>query len=265
MNDNKSSLEFSRWLVGFIEAEGSFSVAKRGDLQFVITQNYPNLCTLYMIQDFLGFGKVVKQGVKTFRYVVQDKVGLDLIIKFCWNQLFLKKRIRDLDRFVVAYNSFYSCVLKLPENLQRRCYPTLKDAWFSGFVDGEGCFSISYVALQRRYQIRFIVSQKDDISYFSSLFPNLGNMEHNKAADCYSFVIKEVLTYPKIKLNFKNTVPTTLRQREVIKYFKEYPLKTTKQNSFYLWSYIRKQLLFTKLTPDKHQNLILLTKLINTS
>jgi len=76
-----SQLSFSwlTWFIGFAEGDGSFIVAKRGDIYFVITQDTRDIQILYMIKEVLGFGNVIKQSNTTSRYVVQDKKGLYLI------------------------------------------------------------------------------------------------------------------------------------------------------------------------------------------
>jgi len=66
-------------VIGFVEGDGSFIVAKRGNIFFVITQDSRDVQVLNMVQDVLGFGKVIKQGQSTSRYVVQDKKCLYLI------------------------------------------------------------------------------------------------------------------------------------------------------------------------------------------
>jgi len=97
-----------RWLTGYIEAEGSFTESKRGDLQFVITQGYRNLAVLHHIKKIIGFGSINKQGPRTFRYVVQDQIGLAEIISFLNGNLVLKKRIAGLAKFIEAYNARYT-------------------------------------------------------------------------------------------------------------------------------------------------------------
>jgi len=65
---------FLEWFIGFSEGEGSFIVAKRGDLSFVVTQSSSDLEILNYIKNNLGFGKVIKQSVKqnTHRFIIQD-------------------------------------------------------------------------------------------------------------------------------------------------------------------------------------------------
>jgi LAGLIDADG endonuclease len=93
---NKSFLE---WLIGFSEGEGSFILAKRSDLSFVITQSSLDVKSLNFIKDNLGFGKVIKQSIKqnTHRFVVQDIKNLYLIcLLFNGNFVFPTRQARFL-------------------------------------------------------------------------------------------------------------------------------------------------------------------------
>jgi len=67
-------LEFLQWFIGFTEGEGCFTVAKRGDLSFVITQSTKDVNVLNYIMNNFAFGKVIKQSIKsnTHRYIIQD-------------------------------------------------------------------------------------------------------------------------------------------------------------------------------------------------
>jgi Cytochrome C and Quinol oxidase polypeptide I/LAGLIDADG endonuclease len=81
-NNSKSvpSNDFLIWLIGFTEGDGSFIVYSRGHLSFVITQDTRDIQILEIIKDTLGFGKVIKQGITTSRFLVQDKKGLEFIV-----------------------------------------------------------------------------------------------------------------------------------------------------------------------------------------
>jgi len=97
---------FLVWLIGFSEGEGSFILAKRGDLAFVITQSSTDVKSLIYIKDSLGFGKVIKQSVKqnTHRFVIQDTNNLYLIcLLFNGNMVFPTRKARFLT-FLSAFN-----------------------------------------------------------------------------------------------------------------------------------------------------------------
>lgn len=235
------------WLIGFLEAEGSFVVSSRGDLYFVITQGYRNLFILYYIRDMLGFGSVIKQSPTVFRYVVQDKEGLLKILNMVNGNLVLYKKRQQLEFFINKYNMKYGCALNYVDKLN---IPTLNDAWVSGFADGDGCFSVSYIETKERFYIRFILSQKEDISFLKHVF-GTGYNELNSYNQCYSFVVKDLCT-SKVHNN-----------EIVLDYFTRFPLKTTKLNSFSLWKYIINQLHNTKVTEEKKAGLKSLCKLVN--
>jgi len=234
------------WLIGLFEAEGSLTIAVRGDLQFVITQDYANIAVLYYIRDQIGFGSVIKHGPRTFRYVVQDQEGLGLMIQFLNGNLVLHKRIADLGRFIIAYKIRYYISYTLIETPFK---PTLKDAWISGFTDGDGCFHIGYILTKNTFPIRFILSQKDDIEHLRKITG--GSIVFNRSNGCYSIVLKDL------------PLSTGRNTEWVVDYFSKFKLKTTKMNSYYLWCYLRNQLLKKQLTPQQCENMKKLCKLIN--
>ena len=162
---NKETPDFSwlTWFVGFTEGDGSFVVAKRGDISFVITQDTRDIQVLYMIQQVLGFGKVVKQGITTSRFIVQDKKGLYLLCHMLNGNLVTHTKHLSYKLFLSSFNE-YSNKGKLNfENIQfnpKIIVPSLEDSWISGFVDSEGCFSVTIYSKTNAYSIIFDLSQK---------------------------------------------------------------------------------------------------------
>lgn len=68
------SISFLEWFVGFSEGDGSFVMNSRGNVTFVITQSIKNVETLFKIKEKLCFGKVIKQGITTYRYIVSKNM-----------------------------------------------------------------------------------------------------------------------------------------------------------------------------------------------
>ena len=129
--------KFLEWFIGFTEGEGSFIVAKRGDLSFVITQSTIDIQSLNYIKDNLGFGKVIKQSVKqnTQRYIVQDVKNLILVcLLFNGNMVFPTRNAR----FTTFLSSFNEKLLKknipIIQPIHTCILPTLKDGWISGIT-----------------------------------------------------------------------------------------------------------------------------------
>lgn len=104
----------------------------------------------------------------------------------------------------------------------------LNPFWVSGFIDGEGCFSISFSIRQKiklGIEVRpsFSVSQKNDkdlynvqlLNKFSSFF-NCGFVRFSKKDNTYKYEIRNI----------------TEIQKNIIPFFKEYALETSKQEDF---------------------------------
>lgn len=121
-NIKQPTNKFLEWFIGFTEGEGSFILAKRGDLSFVITQSTVDVQILNYIRDNLGpsfsflsfpflirssfgmksFGKVIMQSKKsnTHRFIIQDLKNLHLIcLLFNGNMVFPSRQARFLTFF----------------------------------------------------------------------------------------------------------------------------------------------------------------------
>ena len=229
-NFKKPSSNFLEWFIGFSEGEGSFILAKRGDLAFVITQSSTDIKSLNYIKENLCFGKVIKQSVKqnTHRFVIQDLKNLYLIcLIFNGNMVFPTRKAK----FLIFLSS-------LNEKLLRRnlvtispldvCVnPTLNDSWISGITDGEGSFTCSFLSKSLAYRFRYILTQKWDVNkivleYILHLFATEFTLEG-------SVVPHSVEKVWEIRINgVKNC-------KGLFNYFDRYPLITKKRESFLKW------------------------------
>jgi cytochrome c oxidase subunit 1 len=154
---------FLEWFIGFSEGEGSFIIAKRGDLSFVVTQSSFDLEVLNYIKNNLGLGKVIKQSVKqnTHRFVIQNIENIYLIcLLFNGNMVFPTRKAK----FFIFLSSFNERLIKrnldpiIPRNT---CVtPTLQDGWLSGITEGKGCFTCSLISNSSSFKYRFMLTQK---------------------------------------------------------------------------------------------------------
>jgi len=129
--NNLPEPEFLQWLIGFAEGEGSFSVAKRGDLAFVITQSTSDVNILNYIKNSLGFGKVIVQSTKgkTHRYIVQDMNGLSLISHLFNGNMVFPTRTARFHTFLSALNEkLLRNNIPLIYPMYMTVLPTLNDA-----------------------------------------------------------------------------------------------------------------------------------------
>lgn len=254
-NNKIPSENFLTWLVGFTEGEGSFIVNNRGDLAFVITQATIDKQVLEFIQEILGFGVVMPQSAITSRYVTQNKKEIDIIVSLFNGNLVLPKRQETFDLFVKGFNKWVTKgrILLEPVVINNRpLLPTLNDAWFAGFTDGEGCFTCS-IGEKRGFSFNFNISQKWEINltvleHFSVLFKN-GIVSRHSEENTYEFRLGGVN-------NCKN----------VFSYFDKYTLYTKKSLSYKLWKDIHSDLVNKDhLDESKRREMIERTKMINKS
>jgi cytochrome c oxidase subunit 1 len=216
--------EFLEWFIGFSEGEGSFILAKRGDLSFVVTQSTKDVQILNYIKNNIGFGKVIKQSIKgnTHRFVIQDRKNLFLIcLLFNGNMVFPSRNAR----FLTFLSTFNENLLKqnLPIIIPKinTILPTLKDGWISGITDGEGCFTSSILSNSNAYRIRYILSQKWEsnkyvLEYICTLFnQSLTSVYPHSNKNVYELRVSGIK-------NIQNLFP----------YFEKYYLKTKKKESY---------------------------------
>ena len=254
-NNKIPSENFLTWLVGFTEGEGSFIVNNRGDLAFVITQATIDKQVLEFIQEILGFGIVIPQSAITSRYVTQNKKEIDIIISLFNGNLVLPKRQETFDLLVKGFNKWVTKgrILLEPVVINNRpILPTLNDAWFAGFTDGEGCFTCS-IGEKRGFSFNFNISQKWEINltvleHFSVLFKN-GIVSRHSEENTYEF-----------RLGGVNNC------KIVFSYFDKYTLYTKKSLSYKLWKDIHNDLVNKDhLDESKRREMIERTKMINKS
>ena len=254
-NNKIPSKNFLTWLIGFVEGEGSFIVNNRGDLAFVITQATMDKQVLEFIQEILGFGKVIPQSAITSRYVTQNKKEIDIIVSLFNGNLVLPKRQETFDLFVKGFNKWVikGRILLEPVVINNRfILPTLNDAWFAGFTDGEGCFTCS-IGEKKGFSFNFNISQKWEINltllnHLTVLFKN-GIVSRHSEENTYEFRIGGVN-------NCKDIFP----------YFDKYTLYTKKYLSYKLWKDIHNDLVNKNhLDESKRQEMIERAKMINKS
>jgi hypothetical protein len=178
-----------------------------------------------MIKNTLSFGRVIKQGKSTYRFIVEQKLLIELIILIFNGNMLLPSRIKRFKIFIEIYNKKAikgKIILSPIEFLNYKNEPSINNAWLSGFTDAEGCFTIS-IRKTFGFSIRFILSQKheENLTFFSKLilFFSAGNIENHYHHENYSYVVSGLK-------NCKNLIDSN--------YFEKFKLKTNKNNSYLL-------------------------------
>ena len=229
------SQSFLEWLVGFTEGDGSFIVNSRGTVIFVITQSTGDIQILEYIQRTLGFGRVIKQGPNTNRFIVEDKASVALIVALFNGNLVFPLKQANFVLFLEAFNKrSRPQVIKFIPSLVS---PTLYDSWLSGISDAEGCFTCSFLGNSNAYRFRFLLAQLGEtnlpvLTHISTLIGGVVR-PHSQAG------VNEL------------TVNGARNMKGVFKYFDTYPLQTKKAKSYQIWREIHQAILNGEhLSPD---------------
>ena len=253
-NNPKPSKEFLEWLIGFIEGDGSFTVAKRGDLQIVITQSSIDVQILYYILKNLGFGKVIQQSKSnnTHRFLIQDQIHILLMCLLLNGNMVLFTRNSKFLIFLNAYNA-----IALRRNLSilspifDTLLPTLNDNWLAGFTDAEGCFSLSLLSNSLAYRFRFLLCQKWKVNssiliHISSLF-SVGVVTNHSSPNNWEYIVNGV----------KNSA-------KILPYFDNHLLHSKKAKNYLIWKQLRIQLINKDhLNVEIRKDMVKLAKSIN--
>lgn len=244
------STSFIQWFIGFTEGDGSFIVSTRGNLMFVITQSTADIQVLRYIQQELGFGRVIKQGHKTSRFIVQDISNLYILIQLFNGNIVFPSKQNSFFKFLNHFNK----VSNFPSvaSINSFILPTYYDNWFCGFTDAEGCFTCSLLGLgnSTAYRFRFIIAQKGEM--------NKDVLMH--IAD----LIKGTVRPHSVKEVYEITVNGIRNIDKIIYYFNNHKLYSKKAKSYELWLEIYESIKNGEhLSPDSRNNLKIKTQQIN--
>lgn len=216
-NAEAPSQPFLEWLIGFSEGDGSFTINSRGSSVFIITQSTGDRQVLEYIKRTLGFGRVIKQGPSTSRFIVITNVRL-IVALFNGNLVFPLRQAKFI-LFLEAFNKrSRSQGIEYNPSL---VVPTLNDCWLSGITDAEGCFSCSFLGNSNAYRFRFLLAQLGEINLF---------------------VLKHITTLiggtvrPHSKEGvYELTVNGVRNMERVFKYFDTHSLHSKKAKSYLVW------------------------------
>lgn len=234
-NNKLPSKEFLEWFIGFFEGDGCLLIVKRGDLSIVITQSFDDLEVLNYIKDNIGFGNIIIQSKKdrTYRWIINRQIYLKLLIHLFNGNIVLPLRYIKLSLFV---NKLNEKLLKNNEptiKVINSCkLPSLDNAWLSGFIDAEGCFSqykkknIVIFCIAQKY-----IANKYILEHILNLFQNLlsiyvGKVNKHSKDNVFELKISNKFICYSIKL-----------------YFDKYPLKSIKLLLYNKWINIVSNLL----------------------
>lgn len=247
-NNNIPSTSFLQWFIGFTEGDGSFIVSSRGNLMFVITQSTTDIQVLYHIQQQLGFGRVIKQGHKTSRFIVQDISNLYILILLFNGNIVFPSKQNSFSDFITHFNKRSTFPTILFTN--SLILPTYFDSWLCGFTDAEGCFTCSLLGNSTAYRFRFLLAQKAEIN--KEVLNHIANL------------IKGTVRSHSVKDVYEITVNGIRNMDKVIDYFSNQKLYSKKAISYQLWMEVYESIKKGEhLSTDSRNSLKMKTQQIN--
>lgn len=232
------------WLVGFSEGDGYLGI-NEDILVFVLTQKEPKI--LYEIRDTLKFGHV-KEFEGFYRYIVREQSSVFLLFHLFNGNLHLKPRIEQLKEWSIKWNSKLGNKDNQLKVITNPIKFSLDNSWFSGFVDAEGCFNVYVAKNNKNVSLRFIVDQKEGLSFFNDL----------------KIIFGRGSIYSRKNNNYRYAVANLNSLSLVINYFNQFRLRTKKQWAFDKWIVIYNCVLNKEQkSPEGIEKIKVLSKLIN--
>jgi hypothetical protein len=155
-----------------------------------------------------------------YRYIVSDRQNLEYLINifnhggFRLNQVYSKFLI-----WVEHYSKFYNHATAINILKQDKKF-TLNDAWLSGFIDAEGCFSAFQKPGRNTYRMRFILKQKNEYDTFIQI------------KMLWSPIKIDLLQHKDIVVL---SMETLISLRKLNSYLSTYPLHSNKNIAYNKW------------------------------
>ena len=164
---------FLEWFVGFFEAEGSFlqwrDSNKKDRFGIEVTQKDEKL--IHKIRSELGFGlisKIIRGDESYWRYYVHSLKNLGRVISLFNGNLVMVRRQERFKSWLSSFNQRHNTTFLFS---QRKPKVSLKNAWLSGFLEGDAGFYVRPTSLTRcnkngsmKYDIKmkFYITQKGE-------------------------------------------------------------------------------------------------------
>jgi LAGLIDADG endonuclease len=234
-NVNNSNEDFSFYLTGLIEGDGTIYVPKversiKGKL------NYPSVQIVFDLRDFplaqviqqrLGHGSLTrKKGVNAYVLTINNYEGILLIVSLI-NGCFKTPKISSLHKLIDWINNKYNLSIDKKE-INNNIF---NNAWLSGFIDADGHFSVrttlntKYPRIECKFELvqRKVDHNNNDNYYFLKKIADL----------LYSDVKPIRITKPHPEYRVRTT--SLKGNYALIKYLDKYPLYSSKYLNYLDW------------------------------
>lgn len=216
LKDNELPTDnFLFWLIGFTEGDGCFSINKKNEFLFILTQGRANIGILENILHRLKLGRISRLSSRVAKLVIQKTEEIKLIVLLFNGNIVLPSRKKQFEEFFSKFSKKKKLNLLYSNNSN---LPSLFNTWLLGFIEAEGCFNISFLLKSSAFRTRFYLSQKGDInlpilSRLISLF-SVGFIEGHSNKDKYTFVVSGLKNVVHIYPYFDNFIDCFLGKKK---------------------------------------------------
>lgn len=185
----------------------------------MITQLTEDIQVLLNIKQTLGIGRVIKQGPRTSRFVVEDIASVGLLDALFNDNLVFPLKQASFALFLETFNNRSNAPIVV--FISTLVTPTLNDYWLCGITDAEGCFTCSLLGNSNAYRFRIMLAQLGAINlpvlmYLTTLIG--GVVRPHTAAGVNELTVNGVRNMTR-----------------VFEYFDSHQLMTKKAKSYQLW------------------------------
>ena len=220
------------WFIGFSEGDGClYTDGSRH--WFILTQM--EVSPLYRVRRILGYGSVrsflTPEGRICFRLVVTRREGIQKLIELFNGRLVCLSKKKQLNQWISVWNQRYPKD-KIAQSASET-EPSKADAWFSGFFDAEGGFSIS-ISPRASRKDGLITSRAKDWRVRPRVFCDQKEKEVLQKI-LENFQVGRVSARASDRSQFRWMVDTWDQAKKIESYFQRYSLRTRKQLVFLRW------------------------------
>jgi len=195
----ESDNNFSFWLSGLIDGDGSLLVNKNKALTCEITVQARDIEVLFLIKERYQGSVLKRSNVNAYRWRVSKKINIVRLYNDINGKLISDGKQIQLVNVGKALN--------IEPNLVKNYKFDLNSAWLAGFSDADG-----YVSITNRYTLAISISQKSSgILYSIEDKLSCGRVYYDKGGDTFNYAITDLNGIKRMLL-----------------YLEKYPLKTTK-------------------------------------
>ena len=195
---------FHQWLAGLIDGDGSFLLSKKGYASLEITMDIRDEHALQIVKSAYGGSIKLRSGANALRYRLHHKSGLLKLINDVNGEIRNSNRLVQLNKICHKYE----ISLIYPQKL------TFDNGWLSGFFDADGTVTIN----STNTQLSISASQKTSEILQPLLEIYGGNIYIDRGSS----------------QSFKWYVTKREDILKLIKYFKNHPSRSAKNNRLHL-------------------------------